>query len=197
MWGPNQAGSHGWSFREGQLKGMSTTTKKDLIDRIAEETGQKRTAVKAMVQSFLDSVIRELGEGNRLEFRDFGVFEIRQRAPRMAQNPKTLERVPVPAKTTVKFKVGRLMKAALEREDNLPEEGGAQFGWKRDPEDEIESLGARRPPLRLTVTYDETVSRDEIEALIDDVNDALIGAGEEPLRRLIGPTTPTAQVENR
>ena len=77
---------------------MSTTTKKDLINRIAEETSQKRTAVKAMVQSFLDNVIRELSEGNRLEFRDFGVFEIRQRAPRMAQNPKTLERVPVPAK---------------------------------------------------------------------------------------------------
>ena len=99
---------------------MSTTTKKDLIDRIAEETSQKRSAVKAMVQSFLDSVIRELSEGNRLEFRDFGVFEIRQRAPRMAQNPKTLERVPVPAKTTVKFKVGRLMKVALEREPAHP-----------------------------------------------------------------------------
>ena len=106
---------------------MSTTTKKDLIDRIAEETGQKRTAVKAMVQSFLDSVIRELSEGNRLEFRDFGVFEIRQRAPRMAQNPKTLERVPVPAKRTVKFKVGRLMKLALEREDDLREEGGGSL----------------------------------------------------------------------
>jgi integration host factor subunit beta len=106
---------------------MSTTTKKDLIDRIAEETGQKRTAVKAMVQSFLDSVIRELSEGNRLEFRDFGVFEIRQRAPRMAQNPKTLERVPVPAKKTVKFKVGRLMKLALGRDDDLPEEGGGSL----------------------------------------------------------------------
>ncbi len=106
---------------------MSTTTKKDLIDRIAEETSQKRTAVKAMVQSFLDGVIRELSEGNRLEFRDFGVFEIRQRAPRMAQNPKTLERVPVPARKTVRFKVGRLMKLALDREDSLPEEGGAQL----------------------------------------------------------------------
>lgn len=93
---------------------MPTTTKKDLIDRIADETSQKRTVVKKTVQSFLENVIRELSEGNRLEFRDFGVFEIRQRAPRIAQNPKTLERVPVPAKKTVKFKVGRLMKLALE-----------------------------------------------------------------------------------
>ena len=93
---------------------MATTTKKDLIDRIAEETNQKRTVVKKTVQSFLDNVIRELSEGNRLEFRDFGVFELRERAPRMAQNPRTLERVPVPAKKTVKFKVGRLMKEAIE-----------------------------------------------------------------------------------
>ena len=98
---------------------MSTTTKKDLIDRIADETNQKRTAVKQTVQSFLVNVIRELSEGNRLEFRDFGVFEIRERAPRIAQNPKTLERVPVPAKKTVKFKVGRLMKLALEDESEL------------------------------------------------------------------------------
>ena len=100
---------------------MSTTTKKDLIDRIADETKQKRTAVKQTIQCCLENVIRELSEGNRLEFRDFGVFEIRQRAPRIAQNPKTLERVPVPAKKTVKFKVGRLMKMALEGEDDLSE----------------------------------------------------------------------------
>jgi integration host factor subunit beta len=98
---------------------MSTTTKKDLIDRIADETQQKRTAVKQVIQSFLENVIRELSEGNRLEFRDFGVFEIRERAARTAQNPKTLERVPVPAKRTVKFKVGRLMKMALEGEVDL------------------------------------------------------------------------------
>lgn len=93
---------------------MATTTKKDLIDRIADETNQKRTDVQKTVQAFLDNVIRELGEGNRLEFRDFGVFEVRERAPRIAQNPKTLERVPVPAKKTVKFKVGRLMKMTLD-----------------------------------------------------------------------------------
>ena len=93
---------------------MPTTTKKDLIDRIAMQTKQERTVVKKTVQSFLDNVILELSRGNRLEFRDFGVFEIRQRAPRIAQNPKTLERVPVPAKKTVKFKSGRLMKLKVQ-----------------------------------------------------------------------------------
>ncbi|HWB19932.1 MAG TPA: HU family DNA-binding protein [Phycisphaerales bacterium] len=93
---------------------MHTTTKKDLIDRIAAQTKQRRSQVKKTVQCFLDNVINELSAGKRLEFRDFGVFEIRERAPRVAQNPKTLERVPVPAKRTVKFKIGRLMKQALD-----------------------------------------------------------------------------------
>ena len=92
---------------------MSTITKKELIDRIAEETQQKRVHVKRIVQQFLDEVISELGKGNRLEFRDFGVFETRMRKARRAQNPKTLAPVAVPQKRTVKFKVGRLMKAKL------------------------------------------------------------------------------------
>ena len=118
------------SAMNGVLGQMATTTKKDLIDRIAEETNQKRTVVKKTVQSFLDNVIRELSEGNRLEFRDFGVFELRERAPRMAQNPRTLERVPVPAKKTVKFKVGRLMKEAIEIE-------GKTEGAKADSQVEV------------------------------------------------------------
>lgn len=88
---------------------MATTTKKDLIDRISERTGMKRTDVKAAVQLFLDEMIEELKNGNRLEFRDFGVFEVRERAARTAQNPKTLEQVVVPARRGVRFKVGRLM----------------------------------------------------------------------------------------
>jgi integration host factor subunit beta len=92
---------------------MSTITKKELIDRIAERTQAKRVTVKSVIQAFLDEITRELGENNRLEFRDFGVFETRTRAARVAQNPKTLERVDVPAKRTVKFKMGRLMRQNL------------------------------------------------------------------------------------
>ena len=92
---------------------MSTITKKELIDRIAEQTQAKRVIVKRIVQSFLDEVVVELSRNNRLEFRDFGVFEIRTRAARIAQNPKTLEQVRVSAKRTVKFKMGRLMKEKL------------------------------------------------------------------------------------
>lgn len=93
---------------------MATVTKKELVDRVADQTGTKRVVVKKIVQGFLNEIINELGGGNRLEFRDFGVFETKERAARIAQNPKTLQRVEVPPKRTVKFKVGRLMKIKLQ-----------------------------------------------------------------------------------
>ena len=92
---------------------MATNTKKELIDRIAEQTSSKRVLVKRIIQSFLDEIVAELADDNRLEFRDFGVFESKVRAARTAQNPKTLQRVHVPAKRTVKFKIGRVMKEHL------------------------------------------------------------------------------------
>ena len=92
---------------------MATITKKELIDRIADSTGDRRVQVKRVIQQFLDEIVNELGKSNRLEFRDFGVFETKLRKARKAQNPKTLEPVSVPEKRTVKFKVGRLMKARL------------------------------------------------------------------------------------
>ncbi|HEX8323989.1 MAG TPA: HU family DNA-binding protein [Tepidisphaeraceae bacterium] len=92
---------------------MSTITKKELIDRIADSTNERRVQVKRVVQQFLDEVIAELAKGNRLEFRDFGVFECKMRKARRAQNPKTLEPVAVPSKRTVKFKVGRMMKQKM------------------------------------------------------------------------------------
>lgn len=99
---------------------MKTITKKELVDRIADRTGNKRVVVKDVIQTFLDDIVRELSDGNRLEFRDFGVFEIRERAARLAQNPKTMEKVQVPSKRTVKFKVGRLMKERLQNEYSAP-----------------------------------------------------------------------------
>ena len=96
-----------------------TITKKELVNRIADRTGQTKVVVKDIVQMFLDEIIEELATGNRLEFREFGVFEVRDRAARRAQNPRTLQKVAVPAKKVVKFKVGRSMreKVCEEREE--------------------------------------------------------------------------------
>jgi nucleoid DNA-binding protein len=92
---------------------MSTITKKELIDRITENTQAKRLLVKATIKNFLDELILELGKGNRLEFRDFGFFEVKERAARTAQNPKTLQKIQVPAKRTVKFKMGHIMRERM------------------------------------------------------------------------------------
>lgn len=93
--------------------GMATITKKDLIDRIADIRGLTRTDVRAVLQTFLDEIILELGNGNRLEFRDFGVFESKMRESRWAQNPKTMDKVEVPRARTVRFKMGRVMRRRL------------------------------------------------------------------------------------
>ena len=90
--------------------GRRTTTKKELVNRIADRTSHTKVVVKEILQAFLDEMIHELAQGNRLEFREFGVFEVRQRASRKAQNPRTMEKVTVPAKRVVKFKVGRTMR---------------------------------------------------------------------------------------
>jgi nucleoid DNA-binding protein len=92
---------------------MATVTKKELIERIAEQESCRRSVVKRIVQCFLNTIVSELTKGNRIEFRDFGVFESRTRASREAQNPKTMSKVRVPPKRTVKFKVGRVMKNRL------------------------------------------------------------------------------------
>src|ERR1700759_1340565 len=115
---------------------MATITKKELIDRIADGTQAKRVQVKKIVQQFLDEIVAELGKGNRLEFRDFGVFESKLRKARKAQNPKTLEPVAVPEKRTVKFKVGRLMK------QKLSEMTGAAIDDEANDIDEMADRGA-------------------------------------------------------
>jgi nucleoid DNA-binding protein len=88
-------------------------TKKDLIDRIAESTSARQTLVKAVVQGFFDEITSELTKGNRLEFRDFGVFEAKTTPARTAQNPRTLKKVEVPAKRRVVFKPGRFIRQRL------------------------------------------------------------------------------------
>jgi len=94
--------------------GPDTITKRDLVKRIADQTGQTKVLVRDILQRFLNEVSGELVSGNRLEFRKFGVFEVRQRPGRIAQNPKTLQKVVVPPKRVVKFRVGNVLKKRVE-----------------------------------------------------------------------------------
>ncbi|MFH0946405.1 MAG: HU family DNA-binding protein, partial [Planctomycetota bacterium] len=87
-----------------------------------------------IIQHFLDEIINELSNGNRLEFRDFGVFEVKFRKARRAQNPRTLEKVHVPPKKVVKFKVGRVMREKVGSADADKPGGRALGGRAHGPE---------------------------------------------------------------
>ncbi len=86
-----------------------TVTKRELCERIAKQTGYAQVVTKEVVQQLLDEIIVELSKGNRMEFRNFGVFDTRLQPPRKARNPRTDEVVDVPAKAVVCFKVGKNM----------------------------------------------------------------------------------------
>jgi integration host factor subunit beta len=95
------------------------TTKRELVKRIAKLTNNKQDATKEIIQTFLEQIIDELAAGHRLEFREFGVFDIVHKKPRIARNPRTGATVQVPAKRMVHFKVGRMMKEKV-MEDTAP-----------------------------------------------------------------------------
>ena len=120
-----------------------TITKKELVNRIADQTRQTKVVVKDILQRFLDEIIQELSEGNRLEFREFGVFEVRERAARQAQNPRTLEKVYVPSKRVVKFKVGRLMRERIC--DERPHEREERVRWEEAGAGKVKSATQSQP----------------------------------------------------
>ncbi len=99
----------------------NTITKRELVKRIAERTGQTKVLVREIIQEFLDQIAEELEQGNRLEFRKFGVFEVRARSSRVAQNPQTLIKLRIPEKRVVKFKVGNLLKQRVEKSKPGPQ----------------------------------------------------------------------------
>jgi nucleoid DNA-binding protein len=94
---------------------MATTTKREIAERVAQQTGLAQVAVKQIIQMLFDEIVKEVCSGNRLEFRDFGVFEVVVRKPRTGRNPRTGQKVAVPPKTVVTFKMGKVMKEKVAR----------------------------------------------------------------------------------
>ena len=125
---------------------MATITKKELVNRIAEITGQTKVITKEIIQLFLDEIIKELAKGNRLEFREFGVFEVKDRKARRAQNPRTLEKVHVPEKKVVKFKVGRIMREKVSAIPTSADAPAEQAGSFANPTDTGGSETPQNPP---------------------------------------------------
>ncbi|MBI2440621.1 MAG: integration host factor subunit beta [Lentisphaerae bacterium] len=89
-------------------------TKRDLVVRIARETGLIQLDVLAVLEKTLNYIMESLAKGENVEFRNFGVFQVRLRKSRIGRNPnQPTHVVTIPARKVVKFKMGRIMKARV------------------------------------------------------------------------------------
>src|SRR5687767_4025651 len=84
-------------------------TKKEIVKDIADHLGLTQLKTKEIVQKTFDAIVETLVEEKRIELRNFGVFEVKERAARKARNPRTGQRVDVPEKFVVTFKPGKEM----------------------------------------------------------------------------------------
>ena len=98
-------------------------TKKEIVRTISEEIGLTQLQTKEIVQKTFNAIVEALVEERRIELRNFGVFEVKRRAPRKARNPRTGQKVFVPEKFVVTFKPGKEME---ERVRELERQAAAQ-----------------------------------------------------------------------
>lgn len=92
-----------------------TVTKKKLINTISLDKGIHPNDVRHVIQAFLDKMTEGLSDGDRFEFRDFGVFELVERKQKIGRNPKKAsEPIVIPARRAVKFTPGKKMRQMIE-----------------------------------------------------------------------------------
>ncbi len=101
-------------------------TKKEIVKQISDRIGLTQLKTKEIVQQTFDAIVDTLLEDGRIELRNFGVFEVKRRKPRKARNPRTNEKVYVPAKNVVTFKPGKEMEEKVRQMLNVPEEEEAE-----------------------------------------------------------------------
>jgi nucleoid DNA-binding protein len=93
-------------------------TKRDLVIRISEETGLVQQQVLDILQKTLDVMSNALAKGEKVELRNFGIFEIRVRKARTGRNPNHPGTdVPIPERAVVRFKAGKEMREAVSKLD--------------------------------------------------------------------------------
>ena len=93
-----------------------TLTKRDLVLRICEDTELAQQQVFDIVQRTFDHIIKALAKGEKVELRNFGIFDVRTRKARIGRNPTAPEiKVPIPEHCAVKFKAGKEMRLAVRK----------------------------------------------------------------------------------
>ena len=114
-------------------------TKADLIEEVSRVVEVTRKESEVIVETILDSVVKSLRQGEKVEIRGFGSFRTRERRGRVGRNPKSGETVQVPAKTIPYFKPSKELRDVV---NGLPEAGGETAG----PEPAAADLGGAEPP---------------------------------------------------
>jgi integration host factor subunit beta len=89
-------------------------TKRELVIEVADRLGFTQNEVSGVVQATLDAIVDSLSEGERLEIRNFGVFEVKERDARMGRNPRTGKEVPIRQKRVASFKPGKALKELVQ-----------------------------------------------------------------------------------
>src|SRR6516225_7893170 len=110
-----------WStHREDVLQEDRPVTKKEIVKQISDRIHLTQLKTKEIVQLTFDAIVDTLLEAGRIELRNFGVFEVKQRKARKARNPRTGDRVDVPPKFVVTFKPGKEMEERVRQMKPLP-----------------------------------------------------------------------------
>ncbi|MEN6449092.1 MAG: HU family DNA-binding protein [Thermoguttaceae bacterium] len=120
-------------------------TKKEIVRTISEEIGLTQLQTKEIVQKTFDAIVEALVVERRIELRNFGVFEVKRRAPRKARNPRTGDKVFVPEKFVVTFKPGKEMEERvkeLERQAAATARARSKTGGDDSAESTSQALGA-------------------------------------------------------
>jgi integration host factor subunit beta len=122
-------------------------TKKEIVKTISEEIGLTQLKTKEIVQKTFDAIVETLVDDGRIELRNFGVFEVKKRAARKARNPRTGDKVFVPAKYVVTFKPGKEMEERVRLlEEREAAAQAAQTAQQEAPAAPAEPLPAETPP---------------------------------------------------
>ena len=119
-------------------------TKKEIVKTISEEIGMTQLKTKEIVQKTFDAIVETLVEDRRIELRNFGVFEVKQRAARKARNPRTGAKVFVPEKFVVTFKPGKEMEEKVRQLERQAAEARAKAAAQAS---EPASPVAQSPPV--------------------------------------------------
>ncbi|MGO8690577.1 MAG: HU family DNA-binding protein [Thermoguttaceae bacterium] len=126
-------------------------TKKEIVRTISEEIGLTQLQTKEIVQKTFNAIVEALVEERRIELRNFGVFEVKRRAPRKARNPRTGDKVFVPEKFVVTFKPGKEMEERV-RQLEIQAAAAAKTGrTKTAPADG--AARSRGEPLGASTAY--------------------------------------------